>query len=448
MKLVEERRSQSPTLSILAVLILMPGCRTSASADDRDETVVAQQQQSSGQSVSAQATDSLQRALREYTTAQEAYFADSSTYAAEMRQLREHLSETNPDIVTTVVTSSHEGHSAVARVREQSGGPRFDTVCGVAIRNAAPPLLDGAASGEITCRSANEGPVRLASPAGLLLGITGYRTLWIVFDRDSAAVMAAGPGLLAPREDGFWLFDRVEDARGLGMVVAESLAHPGHRDTVFRWPETIDPNDYETLRDSIEFVGSRHLGYSQLALRPDDIRPDRYDGFGSHHTVGPDLMPVEPDALVPPQRLAALRDEEQYCNGMGSWSWTIVRAPGRWLVQPFYNTGTICGFGAGDARYEPNRNIVGHPPVSLDVVRLVVPYARDAVLSPRRDAIVAIAPDSVYAFTVSATAFGPPRAVAAARGEVVMAEWALARHVQRWTDEIPSLLDHAAAEGR
>lgn len=380
-----------------------------------------------------QETESLRRALRAYVSGQEAYFAEHVTYASAPRDLEDYLPEMDDTVAWTIVASSPRGHSAVATDRS-----RVDVMCGVAMGEAPPPLLDDADPGGITCPARQVGTVRPSAPMGLLLGIAG-RTLWIVFDGDSATLAAAGPGIITPRDDGFWRFDTTTDARGLQMLVAD--APSGRRDTVVRWEDDLDPARYNTLRMRFTFLGPRYLGYSLYAERPDDIRPDFMAGFGEYAMLGPDLEPTELTGLVDhAPTLAILEGTADYCDA--GWSWTIVRGRGRWEYQAFYNTGVrICGFGSRETSVQPDRELVGHPPISLAFVRQVVPRATDAVPSPRGDGVVALTPDSIYAFTVSPTAVGAPRAVAAAPGQtIVMAEWALGRHVRRWTDEVRALL--------
>jgi hypothetical protein len=395
--------------------------------------------------------DAMRFALDRYLVSQDRHRAERGAYARTLRPLRRF----ERGVSISVVTASPEGHSAVVTVPGAS-----DLVCGVRLGTAEPPLLDGAEDGEVTCRTAHAESVPHATPSGLLLGLDGYRTLWIVFQQDSAALLARGRGLLAPRDDGFWRFDVAKDDRGLGMIVANPVSQPTRRDTVVRWRGNA-PMDSLITRDlHIDFVGPRHLGHSRRAVWSDPVRTEYMEGSGVLGIAGPELAPVEPEELIDPSHIALMRAAENHCDGMSGSSWTIGRAPGRWVFEEFYTTGVrMCGFGTNQTGIEPNRDVVGHPPVALDVVRLVVPNALDAVLSPRRDAIVAVTQDSVYAFTVSPTAFGRPWAVAPSgtcslltseanpdgqmvcgRPSIVMAEWALGRHVQRWTDEVGRLL--------
>jgi hypothetical protein len=266
--------------------------------------------------------------------------------------------------------------------------------------------------------------------------------MWIVFGPDSAARLTEGAGVLAPRADGFWRFDVVDDDRGLEMLVAEPASQPSRRDTVVRFGARV-PTDPRNRSLTIEFVGPRHLGYIKEAFFPGENREyrERY-APDQRGVLGPDLSPVQTDAFLGAAAEVLAVEASGYEGCGGHPVWTVVRDAQRWVFAGFHNSVDTFGRGcdAADADIstyvEPSRDVIDYSPVFILLVRFVVPSAVDAVLSPNRDAVVALTPDSIYAFTVSPTAFGTPRAVAAESGRVVMAEWALGRHVARWTGEV------------
>jgi hypothetical protein len=87
--------------------------------------------------------------LRNYVTAQEAFFADNVRYAGRIRSLaasefRYHASR---GVTVVVLTASDRGHSAIAIHDDLP-----DHVCAIRVGDVPPPLNDAAEEGEATCR--------------------------------------------------------------------------------------------------------------------------------------------------------------------------------------------------------------------------------------------------------------------------------------------------------
>ena len=94
----------------------------------------------------AELSERLQRNLSDYAVAQETFLADQGTYAASHEASGFTASD---DVIVVILTSTATGHSAIAIHEEVS-----DLVCAIWIGTARPPLGDGAAERETTCRSA------------------------------------------------------------------------------------------------------------------------------------------------------------------------------------------------------------------------------------------------------------------------------------------------------
>jgi TonB family protein len=113
----------------------------------------AAQQQEPGPLPITRLPDSLKSQLRRYVVGQEAYFVDHVTYAQTVAGLGWGY---RPDdgVTVAVLTSTGNAHSAIA-VHED--WPSL--VCAVRVGDAPPPLNDGAAEGQATCRIPSGGKV-------------------------------------------------------------------------------------------------------------------------------------------------------------------------------------------------------------------------------------------------------------------------------------------------
>lgn len=91
------------------------------------------------------ATSAIRGDLRNFLTAQEAYFADNGAYAQSIRTLATFYN-TSPTVTVVLLTSSATSHSEIAIDRRVPG-----LVCGMFIGDVAPPLGRGSEA-EIVCR--------------------------------------------------------------------------------------------------------------------------------------------------------------------------------------------------------------------------------------------------------------------------------------------------------
>lgn len=124
--------SKLTTLLLSSAVLATPVAALAQQATPDSATVVA-------------ATRTLKSDLRNFVTAQEAYFADHTTYA---RSLPEWATVFHPSRGVTLVllTSSGTGHSEIA-IDERVPG----LVCAMYVGTSPPPLGKGA-EGEVVCR--------------------------------------------------------------------------------------------------------------------------------------------------------------------------------------------------------------------------------------------------------------------------------------------------------
>ena len=388
--------------------------------------------------------DALRRALEEHAAAQARYVERFGEFANDVDDLRMSLFRTSQRGASVhIVTVSPDGHSAIAT------HAKHRDVCGVRRGTAPPPLFDGAEDGELTCRSHTETSDPIDEPAGVLLGLfgkDGYRTLWIAFEGDSAVLLASGSGLLVPRDDGFWRFDVVEGDT-TKTIVGDPQSQPLRRDTV------MQAGAEDSL--TITYVGPQYLAYVRQTIERQPWRGDSITmAYGGQGVVGRDFALVRPRSLVDSTAIEVLETEteaDEYLGCRGSrLARTIVRntrgSAGRWVFTGSPpSQGPLCEWSHRYTDIEPRRDVVDHQPVAIGLVRVAVSGAVDAVVSPTHNAIVALTYDSVHAIAISPNVIGPSRAVAAVTGapgtvSIVMAEWAVGRHVERWTGEVTRLL--------
>lgn len=83
------------------------------------------------------ATSTLKSDLRNFVTAQEAYFADHMTYATSVGQMRPSF-RPSPGVTLVVLTSSSKAHSEIAIMERVPG-----LVCGMFVGDGPPPLGHG-----------------------------------------------------------------------------------------------------------------------------------------------------------------------------------------------------------------------------------------------------------------------------------------------------------------
>ena len=323
-----------------------------------------------------------------------------------------------------------------------------------------------------------------ARQSGLLLGVAtqeevrfgydtsgGYaqrlRTYWLVPGEDAMRQVIEVPQLIVPRESGFW---KVGLKRSIYNYVVEDFLWSLPTDEVAT-VRGIDPVEGEACDElstiaEVMFVGADHLsvniyggGYCEGNAHPsgwndyywtwhDSLRsaPDAYEAFWR----GPDLetlLGTEAyrtfqeegrrvwDGLDPRKRMALdslprdlhlVRKQGRWTSvGRLHWSAEVVRG-----VEEYF-----------DSSVEPPRRLVGHDQraVPWDSVLARVPRANDAFTSPTRDLLVILERGKLHFFSIrDGRIDSAPMTVHGLIGgmKVIMIQWAVGPHVERWTQEL------------
>lgn len=323
----------------------------------------------------------------------------------------------------------------------------------------------------------------LAAQSGVLLGVAtpgvghaeaGYRTLWITTAGDSAAVTASGPGILVPRRDGFWhlsiipacttyepwdlgeICDRLVD-----MVRVPERHRAVEPKVIVTDPDTLGAVGPCWLRttNAPRFVGTDHISLD-VQTYSEGCSASGWDADESlglyaigHRSVsaGDRLVPARLEPLVGAEITAAVDSSREaffgepgpgaqmeaceYYGGIG-----IARGTGRWEVVGWSTGRHVCGapFALYSSGLAAPDSIVGHDELfpSLDTLRALIPDTRDAVSSPGRDLVVVLTTNELLAIRVRDGRLGTPQILGPRAGDIVMAQWALGRHVMRWTEEV------------
>ena len=122
------------TLLLSSAVILLPATHLTAQEAHPDSALVHA------------ATQTLRSDLRNFATAQERYFADDTTYARSLHDMRDIYSASR-GVTIVLLTSSDTGHSEIA-IDERVAG----LVCAMYIGDDGPPPLGKGSSGEVVCR--------------------------------------------------------------------------------------------------------------------------------------------------------------------------------------------------------------------------------------------------------------------------------------------------------
>ena len=338
-----------------------------------------------------------------------------------------------------------------------------------------------------------------AQTSGLLLGIrrsnvdenstaSRYETLWIVNSRQSPLRVTL-PDLIVPRTTGFWRAGvaatcvRPEtDAR----IDRLWLVPAGQRPTLGNGCPTVAASDipgYGIALDSadrvpldtvtvvcqieqveIHFVTGDYVGTFDTSSQTEECEPR-----GGRYGYGPSIRRWETDSVLPltqaighdvdsafarAARLAvksAPRDEcELFTDGPERRAssaemidqWYVERWRGRWRPAVFRHIyGSDCSFDAPTTLTLP-RSFTGYDALrpAWGVVARAIPNAVDAVSSPAGDLVIAFTSDSLFAFESNGTKLGARLlAMPFERQRVVMVQWAIGRHVARWSEALARL---------
>lgn len=332
-----------------------------------------------------------------------------------------------------------------------------------------------------------------AQSTGVLLGIdgeSGARTLWITRDHAGrVAVSSELPRLLVPRSDGFWWVD-VDRRCGImepgegeeenrpafieksGWVVHSKVdgddepldENPNFRDCNDVEQQLLkrpgEPRDPMTLYCSysiseLTHVSGRNISYRQLSQSTEFCNPAKYSASVSLHVQDFDRQDVKLlSALAPAERTSLVERWERQrgdcaLESAPDDSWAIAPFDGKWRAS-FATSGAIAC--KGDPRgSEEGITVTTSVPSSIVKQDSLEPWHGElrrrlksidiVFISPKRDWLIASSGRQVLAFTPSGRALGGPvLTLQLAQSErIVMGEWSVGVHAQRWTAEVARL---------
>ena len=338
-----------------------------------------------------------------------------------------------------------------------------------------------------------------AQTSGVLIGIRlsginesdtthRYETLWIVNSRQSP-FRATLPDLIVPRATGFWRAGvaatcvRPEaDARIDQLWLVPAAQRPtlgGACPTVTAsdipgYGIALDSANHAALdtvtvvcqieRVEIHFVNGDYVGTFDTSSQTEECEPR-----GGRYGYGPTIRRWESDSGLTLQQVmghevdsafasAARRavrsapaeecelftkgPERQASSAQMIEEWYVERWRGRWRPSVFRHIyGSDCSFD-GPATLSLPRSFTGHDALrpAWSVVVRALPKAGDAVSSPAGDLVIAFTSDSLFAFESNGTKLGAcVLAMPFERQRVVMVQWAIGRHVARWSEALARL---------
>lgn len=336
-----------------------------------------------------------------------------------------------------------------------------------------------------------------AQSSGILLGVrlrgiaeegsaSRYQTLWIVRS-DDRPLRATLPDLVVPRSSGFW-------RAGVAGTCSDSSGPEGWRiDRIWKVRATVRPaveggcpiteasvlNWRGVVRDSADradttgvvcaiktteilFVTGEHIGARTTSSQTEECEPrgSRYEvtptitkwGRDSALSLGQIVGAGADSAFARAARAATLSasDECEFLVTEGRQEstaesiddWFVARDRGRWRAFAYDHVyGSECDFESGIDLPLPS-SFTGHDSLrpSWRAISLAVPAATDAFASPSGDLVVVVSPDSLSAFESDGVRLGRRLlAIPLSHERVVMAQWAVGRHVVRWDREISVL---------
>ena len=314
-----------------------------------------------------------------------------------------------------------------------------------------------------------------AQDAGLLLGVEirqdsedfwqpqpqALQTYWIIGNARGAELKAIVPGLLVPQADGFL---RAAIERRCGR-------DPDHGYTFCRdayWtagaleqppaPLSTDalgeegPCTYETLR--VQFLSAEAVAFWRNSGNSEACEPR-----GWHWTTQTWLQPVSGGAHIRLSEVSGKGAIRAYASAASQAEsaaqqdlgvsceadpeaddrWTVVRRAGAWRPQLAQQNGLgYCDLSADIATPLPH-SFTGPDRLALSWAKLAksIPGLIDAVSSPDGSWSVAITPSELM--FVSGKAQNLSRVTTVKSLRLVMAQWALGKHVTRWSTAVSAL---------
>ena len=341
-----------------------------------------------------------------------------------------------------------------------------------------------------------------SAPEGVLVGLTGGHTLWIVWPNDTARAVADKPYLLVPRsnemwwvgvvarcsvdrEAGGWVEDSIfltrnealfitragDDARvrlaGLlceeaeGQVLAErsrAFSKASPEDSARIQAGALNPETFycNTEDRRVTFASDAVLSVEVRDSNTEFCNPAKYSTWGDNIVTRFAsserilLRPLLPDSVS--KRMERAFSDTSGCGftpedpgGQVDSTWAIRRLRGTWVARLWVDGPIVCRGGQEDedgGEVLP-RSFTGEPPLPIDWSEIVrqLPNVLDATASPAGDYLIAQRADSLMLFHVSQGRLGSPllRVHVGYGEELAMIRWATPDEVRQWNATLPNL---------
>lgn len=117
--------------------------------------------------------------------------------------------------------------------------------------------------------------------------------------------------------------------------------------------------------------------------------------------------------------------------------WSIDRRAGQWRASAFFQPGLADCQYANEIQSPLPISVTGSDVLALPWARITaaVPQATDAFSSPAGDMVIIVVPGELQFFDLHQRALGR-KLLSVPAERVVMIQWALGRHVARWTNTL------------
>ena len=337
------------------------------------------------------------------------------------------------------------------------------------------------------------------APAGVLLGLTSGRTLWIAWPNDTARLITETPHLVIPRDDGMWwagvarrctlgeggggwvedtVFVFLEEAvfvappgedahvtlsgmpcdqaeRGVLAARAEAPSTPSETEAADESPPSREELYCSNHTRRITYASPTTLSLEIRHIGTDFCSPASYATSGANRVRRLDsnerimLRPLLDSAALAP--LLARFNDSVGCGYVAEdpaaevdSAWAIGRHEGRWVARLWVEGPNFCRGGQDTEGGPPlPASFTGDstPPIAwTDVVRQL-PNVFDAAVSPSGTHILARRSDSLMILPLKDGNIGAPLLTMhiGYDGELSMIRWATEKEAARWTRTLPTL---------
>jgi hypothetical protein len=294
-------------------------------------------------------------------------------------------------------------------------------------------------------------------------------------------VVASGPRLLVPRNDGFWWLDAVGgtyydsqpegyecsdtlvvadtmparedeyDSRGSPSILYARPANPartartdsvnlGNGELKVHWVGNDRISMTQTSTDNRE-----HLYESNYLVSLDALRDSALSYGGGELDIGTPALEKAAQQCANEFRQSWRRATGEDLEDLSvNNAWIVLRRQTNWSLEIVQGRNLIVSDEPGGCPVprEAARELTGYDRVSVPwrVIKNALPAAKTAFESPAHDLLLVRDGKMWYAFIPNATSLGRPLARIAIDGEPVMSQWAVGAHAARWAREAAELL--------